>query len=213
MESIGLFPLGIVLLPGEFVPLHIFEPRYKDLIADCLDRQSEFGLVLSDDDGMRRVGTRAAVAEVLERFPDGRMNIVVKGGDRFRIVEVEEGSSFSTAGVEPLDDDDLEPPGEDDLSACVAAFRRVAEAAGIEPPEADLDLDPASGNTAYRVAGHVELGPEVEQELLEMRSERARLIRVTELLEGVLEVVELRRLARERATGNGKVERQNGTGQ
>ncbi|TMJ94386.1 MAG: hypothetical protein E6G67_09675 [Actinobacteria bacterium] len=81
MSEIGLFPLDLVLLPGEQRPLHVFEPRYKELIGECLDEETEFGLVLADEEGMREVGTRAAVVEVLERFDDGRLNVVIEGGD------------------------------------------------------------------------------------------------------------------------------------
>ena len=79
MAEIGLFPLGIVLLPTEQVPLHIFEDRYKELIDECLAEEREFGLVYADDDGLRPVGTLAAVTEVIERFDDGRLNVVVEG--------------------------------------------------------------------------------------------------------------------------------------
>src|SRR6187551_2014182 len=98
--EIGLFPLGIVLLPTELVPLHIFEPRYRELISECLEEEREFGLVLADDDGIRDVGTRAAVTEVLERFDDGRLNVVVEGRERFWISELTGGRSFQTAEVE-----------------------------------------------------------------------------------------------------------------
>jgi Lon protease-like protein len=200
VEEIGLFPLGIVLLPGELVPLHIFEPRYRELIAECLDHSSEFGLILADDDGIRAIGTRATVAEVLERFPDGRMDIVVKGTGRFRVVRTAQGRrTFTTADVEPYPDLDEPPPPEEAVARCLEAYRQVVESAGMPAPEAD----PAARSVAFEVAGHVELGAGVEQELLELRSETARLERVTELLHGVVELVELRRLARERASGNG----------
>src|SRR5262245_7917462 len=88
VDEIGLFPLGMVLLPTEQVPLHSFEPRYRALIGECLEQDSEFGLVFADEDGLRAIGTRAAVTEVLERFDDGRLNIVVQGRERFRLVEV-----------------------------------------------------------------------------------------------------------------------------
>ena len=97
MEEIGLFPLGIVLLPTERVPLHIFEPRYRELIGECMEDESEFGLVYADEDGVREVGTRARVTEVLELFDDGRLNIVIEGGERFRIEKLTRGRSFMTA--------------------------------------------------------------------------------------------------------------------
>ena len=83
MTELGLFPLGIALLPTELLPLHIFEDRYKELIGECLEEDGEFGLVYADDDGIRDVGTRARVSEVITRFEDGRLNILVEGGERF----------------------------------------------------------------------------------------------------------------------------------
>src|SRR5437667_3131642 len=109
MSEIGLFPLELVLLPTERVPLHIFEPRYKELIGECLTEGTEFGLVLQDEQGRREIGTRAAVVEVLQVFDDGRMNVVVEGHDRFRLRELTAGRSFLTGDVEPIDDEDGEP--------------------------------------------------------------------------------------------------------
>src|SRR5439155_17382183 len=106
MEEIGLFPLGIVLLPTERVPLHIFEPRYRELIGECLEEDGEFGLLYADEDGVREVGTRARVADVLEEFDDGRLNILVEGGERFRVQELTRGRAYMTAVVEPLDDEE-----------------------------------------------------------------------------------------------------------
>ena len=99
MEEIGLFPLGLVLLPTEQVPLHIFEPRYRELIAECLENEQPFGLVYADDDGLRRTGTFASVVEVVDQFEDGRLNIVVEGGDRFRLVELTDGSARTMRAI------------------------------------------------------------------------------------------------------------------
>ena len=100
MIEIGLFPLGLVLLPTEQVPLHIFEPRYQELIGESLESGIPFGIVYADDDGLRQVGTLANVSEVTERFDDGRLNIVVDGGERFRLLELTSGRSFVTGRVE-----------------------------------------------------------------------------------------------------------------
>src|SRR5262249_55816359 len=107
MTELGLFPLGTVLLPTERIPLHIFELRYQELIGECLDRDTEFGLVFEDDDGMRDIGTRATVVDVLDRFDDGRLNIAIEGRERFRILAPTSGRAFLTAEVEPLGDEDL----------------------------------------------------------------------------------------------------------
>lgn len=110
MSEIGLFPLELVLLPTERVPLHVFEPRYKELVGECLRSGLEFGLVLQDDQGRREIGTRAAVVEVLQVFDDGRMNVVVEGHDRFRLLEMTSGRAFLTGEVEAIDDEDGELP-------------------------------------------------------------------------------------------------------
>ena len=149
MGEIGLFPLGIVLLPGERVPLHIFEERYKELIGECLARGVEFGLVLGDRSGIREAGTRAAVVEVLRRFPDGRMDVVVEGRSRFRVVRVLHRRSFLTATVEDLDDEEGEPAGDPAIDRCLAAYRKVAEAVEVEPE----DFDRTARGLSFLVAG------------------------------------------------------------
>jgi Lon protease-like protein len=201
MEEIGLFPLGIVLLPGERVPLHIFEPRYRELIGECLAEEREFGLVLDDESGMREVGTSAAVIEVLERFDDGRMNVVVEGRDRFRVVRETGGRSFRTAEVSPLGDA-AEAPTAEEVDRCVAAYRRLAEAAGAEPEEPS----PREERLSYWIGARVDLGPDLKQELLELPSERERVVALAGLLDRARETVRFARTARDRAQGNGRVE-------
>ena len=152
MPELGLFPLGVVLLPTERVPLHVFEPRYKELIGECLDSGGEFGLVLADDDGLRAVGTRAAVTDVLHRFPDGRMNVVVEGGERFRVVRLTSGRSFQTAEVEPLEDDEVDAA--DDVRAlALERYGRLAAAAGSEADELDAEAPVLSFEIAARGCG------------------------------------------------------------
>ncbi len=199
MGEIGLFPLPIVLLPTERVPLHIFEPRYQELIAECLDEEREFGLVFADDDGMREIGTRAAVLEVLERFPDGRLNIVVEGGERFRIVEETTGRSFLTAAVESFVDEEILSRREDRARALelYRSLGRIVEQAIDEP-----DLD--SGLLSFELAARVDFGPERKQQLLEVRSEAQRLEAVCGLLERAAEAVTLERALAESASKNGR---------
>src|SRR4051794_35714723 len=134
MAEIGLFPLELVLLPTEKVPLHIFEPRYKELIGECLAESRDFGLVLADADGLREVGTRAAVVEVARVYDDGRLDVVVEGGDRFRVVELTSGRSFQTADVETLPDEEEEPPEPATAVRARELFGELAEVA-----EADID--------------------------------------------------------------------------
>jgi Lon protease-like protein len=201
MEEIGLFPLGMVLLPGERVPLHIFEPRYRELIGECLEEEREFGLVLADDDGMREVGTTAAVVEVLERFGDGRLNVVVEGRERFRVVAETDGRSFRTARVSALEDG-ADEPTEDEIELALAAYRRLAAEAEADAEEPDADV----GSIAYWLASRVDFGPDVKQEILELPTERERIVRLAELLDRAREALRWARTARDRAQGNGRVE-------
>jgi Lon protease-like protein len=200
VDEIGLFPLPLVLVPGEQAPLHIFEPRYRELIAECLSEGADFGLVFADDDGMREVGTRASVVEVLERFPDGRLNIVVEGGERFRLLELTEGRSFATGEVDPVEDEGDEP-SEEELARCLAAYEQVVAAADAELEELDRDAP-----LAFQIAARIDLGTEVKQALLELRSERDRVVRLASLLEKAAEAIVRDREIRGRASTNGRVE-------
>jgi Lon protease-like protein len=198
MPELGLFPLPIVLFPTERIPLHIFEPRYLELIEECLADGSEFGLVFASDDVIHDVGTRASVADVLERLDDGRLNIIVEGGDRFRVVAVTGGRSFTTAEVEPVEDDDTVPA---DLSRALDLFTSLAGEAG-----SDVDIpDAGSPVLDFELAARVDFAPEDKQELLASTSPGARAERLAELLELALAAVRTDRQLRERAGQNGKV--------
>jgi Lon protease-like protein len=202
VNEIGLFPLDLVLLPGEQRPLHVFEERYKELIGECLEEDVEFGLVLADDEGLRPVGTRAAVVEVLQEFDDGRMDVVVEGRQRFRLVELTEGRSFTTAEVDDVDDESDEDPSGDEVARAVEAFRHVVEAAQVEVDE----VDPAAGGLSFQIGARIDLGNEIKQSLLELTSERERLTQLEPLLRRAAESVRVDREVRERASGNGRVE-------
>jgi ATP-dependent Lon protease len=197
MNELGLFPLKVVLLPTEQIPLHIFEPRYKELIGECIEDDAEFGLVLSDDDGLRQVGTRARVTDVLERFDDGRLNVVVEGGERFRLVELTSGRSFHTGQIEPIEDDDsdAEPA---DAQRALGLFRRVAELAEAETTEPE-----PSRRLSYEIAARIELPLGLKQELLESRSEPERLRRLSQALDGIAELLTKQKELRDLSSRNG----------
>ena len=200
MPEIGLFPLELVLLPSERVPLHIFEDRYKELISECLEGGSEFGLILETGDRLAEIGTLTGVIEVIHTFDDGRMNVLVEGRGRFRLSYETDGRSYRTAEIQPLEDDD-EPPTDAEIDEALASFRRLAKIA-----EADDLQEPAEGAAlSFQLASKVDFGHELKQELLELRSERQRLVRLAELLEKAVAGLTREREVRERASGNGKV--------
>jgi len=201
MSDLGLFPLPVVLLPTELVPLHIFEERYKELIEECLAQDVDFGLVYADDDGMSDVGTRARVVRVLTRFDDGRLDILVEGGRRFRVLGLTGGGSFQTGGVEEVVDGP-EGPDADTVDRALTLFDRLRTLAGSEVDSPEEGTEQLS----FALAARVELAPPVKLELLREVSEPARLERVCELLEDAATTVERQRRAAERAAGNGRVE-------
>jgi len=201
MDELGLFPLGIVLLPTEQLPLHIFEERYKELVDECLEQDGEFGLVYADDDGLRDLGTRARVVEVLTRFEDGRLNILVEGGDRFRLVELTDGRSFSTGLVTPIEDvdDSAEEAAVDEALRLFGLLREVTESE-VDAPERALS------QLSFALAGKVELPADDKLGLLAETSERLRMELVQELLANAVLTAQRVRRAAERASTNGKVD-------
>ena len=104
VSDFPLFPLGIVALPHELVPLHIFEQRYRTMVSECLERGTEFGIVWAADDGLRPVGCAVEITEVLERMEDGRMNILTRGTRPFRIVDERHDLAYPAGTVEFLVD-------------------------------------------------------------------------------------------------------------
>ncbi len=201
MPELGLFPLGIVLLPTEQIPLHIFEDRYQELIDECLAEEREFGLIYADDDGLREIGTRAAVTDVLDRFDDGRLNVVVEGRERFRLLELTDGRTFQTGLVEPVEEPE-DPAESADEARALELFRKLVELTGAEVEE------PATGaeQLSFELAGRFEFAPELKQRLLQITSERERVKVLADLLEGAARAVEREQEIAGRAAANGKVE-------
>jgi Lon protease-like protein len=195
-----IFELPLVLLPSERVPLHIFELRYRRMIGDSLDRGEPFGVVLRDADGARSVGCSARVTEVIERFDDGRLNVVVTGEGPFRVLDRFEDPEHPAAEVEMLA---AGPGGEDEQAANAAreAFLDLAErASGERPPAEEL-----AAEGAYGLAARVELPPETKQELLELRGEDERMRLLARVLETLQEALDQVEDVAERAKSNGKI--------
>ena len=199
--ELGLFPLGVVLLPTERLPLHIFEERYKELIGECLETDGEFGLVYADDDGLRDLGTRARVVEVLTRFEDGRLNILVEGGERFRLTELTDGRSFNTGLVTPVDDGD-DPAARTAVDEALRLFGALRE---VTESDVDIPADDAP-QLSFALAAKVELPADDKLALLAETSERVRMEQVQELLANALLTAQRVRRAAERASTNGKVD-------
>jgi Lon protease-like protein len=200
VRDFPLFPLGIVALPHEYVPLHIFEPRYRTMIGECLERESEFGIVWEDDEGRKPIGCACEITEVLERMEDGRMNIVTRGTRPFRVVEPQDNLPYPAGTVEFLRDVDEEP------DETVAASARGAYAELVhQATDQRLNEDELRAMDAYSMAATVDFGLDAKQGLLDLRSENARLRLVLRLFRAATKRLDFIERAQARARSNGKV--------
>lgn len=200
VRDFPLFPLGLVALPHELVPLHIFEPRYRTMVAECLEHETEFGIVWAGDEGVRPVGCAVEITEVLERMDDGRMNILTRGTRAFLIVDERHDLAYPAGTVEFLADK-AEEPDPKTVAAAHEAYGDLVEQATDRHPEAE-ELDAMS---AYQMAATVDFGLEAKQGLLDLRSENARLRLVTRLFLAAARRLDFIERAQARARSNGEV--------
>jgi len=195
-----LFPLQLVALPTEIVPLHIFEDRYKAMVARCLEEPSEFGIVWVADDGVRPIGCACEIAEVLERFDDGRVNLIARGTRPFRIESRQDELPYPAGTVEFLADRD-EPVDAELLAETQHAYAELVRQATDRDPDA-LEI---AAMGSYEMAATVEFGLDAKQGLLDLRSEDARLKLLLRLLRGAVRRLDFIERAQARAKSNGKV--------
>jgi Lon protease-like protein len=195
-----LFPLGLVALPGELIPLHIFEERYKTMIHECLELEREFGIVWLADDGLREIGCACEIDRVLEQMEDGRINLIARGTRPFRVLERQSHLAYPAGVVEFVEDrpEDVDP---ELLDAARAAYADLVQRATDQEPDAE-DL---AAMGAYEMAGTVDFGLDAKQGLLDLRSENARLRLVARLFRAAIKRLDFVDRAQARARSNGKV--------
>jgi Lon protease-like protein len=199
-KSFPLFPLGIVALPTESVPLHIFEDRYRTMIEECLEHKKEFGIVWMAEEELKPIGCACEIDRVLERLEDGRMNIMARGTRPFRLVARQDDLPYPAGVVEFLQ----EHPEEADPEAIHTARELYAELVN-QATDRELSAEELQALDAYRMAATVEFGADAKQELLELRSETARMRLLTMLFRAAIKRMELVERAQARARSNGKV--------
>jgi Lon protease-like protein len=195
-----LFPLGIVALPGELIPLHIFEERYKTMMNECLQSESEFGILWLSDEGLRENGCACEIDRVLERLDEGRMNILTRGTRPFRVLERREHLPYPAGTIEFLADRE-ETPDETLLSAAHEVYADLVKRA----TDREADTEELATMGAYAMAATVDFGLDAKQGLLDLRSENARLRLVTRLFRAALKRLDFVDRAQARARSNGKV--------
>ena len=196
-----LFPLDLVLLPGVPLPLHIFEPRYKEMIKECLEKKSPFGIIRAKAEAFVNTGCTADIMNVLKTYPDGRMNILVEGQKRFEVLQVNQERSFLQAEVFYLEDES-DPATAADIEKALALHREIMELAGAKAEETEKAN---AAKIAYRLAGSLPFDPDFQQALLEMNSEAKRIQAIISFFERILPALHRSASAKQRAGGNGHV--------
>ena len=201
MDSlIPLFPLDVVLFPGTPLPLHIFEPRYKEMIAECLSEHRTFGVVRVVEQGLAEVGCTAEIITVVKEYPDGRLDLVAEGRQRFELVRINQERSFLQAEVLMIHDEPGTPP-QADTSHAIQLHSELLAIAGAKQ---DLSAaDPAL--LSFYLAGSLPLDLDFKQKLLALRSEPERVSLLINYLETIIPNLHRASTAREKAGGNGHV--------
>jgi Lon protease-like protein len=200
ISDFPLFPLGIVALPEEVIPLHIFEERYKAMMEECLEHDREFGIVWLSDDGLREIGCSCRIEQVLERMDDGRLNLLCRGVRPIRIVERQSHLAYP-AGVIEYVDDRIEPVDPQLMREARETYAELVRRATDREPTVDELAD----LSAYGMAATVDFGLDAKQGLLDLRSENARLRLVTRLFRAAMKRLDFVDRAQARARSNGKV--------
>jgi Lon protease-like protein len=183
-----LFPLDLVLLPGLPLPLHVFEPRYKEMITECLEQKKPFGIVRASDEGVASIGCTAEIVSVTKKYDDGRMDILTRGVNRFEVLEVNEERSFLRAEIAMVEDEP-EKPASEMAEQAVRLHAEIAKLAGTEPSVADAGratAGEAAENLSFLLAGSLPLDLDFKQSLLATLSEAKRLEAVVEYLRAIL---------------------------
>lgn len=200
-KLLPLFPLDAVLLPGVALPLHVFEPRYKEMIGECLAEKKPFGVVRSKDDTMAGVGCTAEILEVTKNYPDGRMDIATEGRERFEIIEVNRERAFLQGEVLFLREESAMAAAEE-IAEVLKLHEEIMSLAGASSEEG-LEVD--ATRLSFYLASSLPFDLDFKQGLLQMNSEMERMQALLSFFRTVLPAMRHSAEARQRAGGNGRV--------
>ena len=199
MSLLPLFPLDLVLLPGTPLPLHIFEPRYKEMISECLEQNRPFGVVRAKDGSIAEIGCTAEIITVTKKYDDGRMDIVTQGRERFEVMQLNQERSFLQAEVVLLEDEPGTPSAEQ-VAEALRLHGEIMTLAGATPENA-ADLE--QQRLSFHLAGSLPIDPDFKQSLLSMKSEPERLQAVITFFESIVPAMRRTMHVRRKAGGNG----------
>jgi len=203
--EIPLFPLGVVLLPGTLLPLHIFEERYKEMIGECFAENKEFGIVYFSGDKINRIGCSAEILKLLKRYDNGEMDIITVGTNRFFIKELDETQACFQAKIVLFDDDPEEET--DELKQLVISginlLEELRSVTGIESDEAVFKEESDIRKVSFLISGNDGFRPTEKQNFLEMTSTKKRLKNAVGALKKVIQRARLSLEIQEIINGNG----------
>jgi Lon protease-like protein len=194
-----LFPLEIVVFPGAPLPLHIFEPRYKEMIGECLAESRPFGMVRAKENALSAIGCSARIINVIKKYEDGRLDIAAEGAQRFEIIQVNQERSFLQAEVAFFDDE----PSIVSKNAADTVIKLHEQLFAVMGQTVEVERDAAY--LSYRLAQDLPVDLDFKQTLLEMKSEAERVEILTEYYRATIPKIENSLRVRQRASGNGHV--------
>jgi Lon protease-like protein len=195
-----LFPLDVVLFPGTPLPLHIFEPRYKEMIGECLASHSPFGMIRVQEQRIAEIGCTAEIVSVTKKYPDGRLDIVTEGRNRFEVLQLNQERPFLRGEILLISDEPGKPASEETARAIQLHADILALAGAVQ------DLSAADHSIlSFYLAGSLPLDLDFKQKLLELRSEKIRIATLVEYLDAILPKIRRASRARTASGGNGHV--------
>jgi Lon protease-like protein len=193
--------LDLVLFPGTPLPLHIFEPRYKEMISECLDLKKSFGVVRAKEEGVAEIGCTAEIIAIAKKYSDGRMDIVAQGRERFEVMQVNQERPFLQAEVLYLQDEPVKASPEE-IAQALTLQGEIVRLAGSAPPERSGE---DTAQLSFNLVGPLPLDLDFKQTLLGMKSESERMQAVISYFEAILPNLRRTVQVRQRAGGNGHV--------
>ena len=200
-DLLPLFPLDLVLFPETPLPLHIFEPRYKEMIGECLREKRPFGMLRSNGQKIASAGCTAEIIDLLRTYPDGRLDILTMGRQRFHVLEVNDERSFFRGSVEYFEDEPGGSPPSEVKQSTLAMHGELEKLASLDA----LRLDPDNPDVSFQVAAQLPTDLDFKQALLEMRSERERLQVLLDYYAKIIPKLQMMMVGKKTASGNGWV--------
>jgi Lon protease-like protein len=199
VSLLPLFPLDVVLFPGAPLPLHIFEPRYKELIAECIAQKTTFGMIRARENALAEVGCTAVILDVNKTYEDGRLDISTEGGQRFSVRQLNQERPFLRGEVVFFDDEPSQV-SKSENDTVIQLHQQLFEVLGQR-----VEVEKTYPSLSFQLANELPVDLDFKQSILEMKSEAERIETLIEYYRNTIPKVEKTMRARDKASGNGHV--------